>query len=266
MRDFLLYDKAGPVVTLTMNQPQVRNALTGNTAVEEFVDAFARVSADDSVRVVIVTGAGPAFSSGGNLKDMRRYFTEKVDPVKTRNEYRLGIQRLALAAYNVEVPTIAAVNGPAIGAGCDLACMCDIRIASERATFAESFVKVGLIPGDGGAWLLPRAVGMSRAAEMAFTGDTLTAAEALACGLVSRVVADADLLAAARALAARIAANPGQALRMTKRLLREAQHVRLETLLEISAGFQALAHTTRQHEEAVTAFLEKRPPVFSEDG
>jgi len=262
MADFLQYDKAGPVVTLTMNRPDVRNALTGNTAVEEFVAAFARVSRDDSVRAVIVTGAGPAFSSGGNLKDMRRYFGGKVDPVKTRNEYRHGIQRLTLAAYEVEVPTIAAVNGPAIGAGCDLACMCDLRIASERATFAESFVKVGLIAGDGGAWLLPRIVGMSRAAEMAFTGDALGAAEALACGLVSRVVPEPELMAEAQRLAARIACNPGQALRMTKRLLREAQHARLESVLEMAASFQALAHTTRDHEEAVTAFLEKRPPRF----
>ena len=265
MAEFLRYEKTGPVVTLTMNQPLVRNALTGNTAVDEFVEAFRRVSVDDSVRVVIVTGAGPAFSSGGNLKDMRRYFTEDVDPVKTRNEYRHGIQRLTLAAYGVEVPTIAAVNGPAIGAGCDLACMCDIRIASERATFAESFVKIGLVPGDGGAWLLPRVIGASRAAEMSFTGDALSASDALSCGLVSRVVPHDELLAEAHRLASRIAANPGQALRMTKRLLREAQHVRLETLLELSASFQALAHTTRQHQEAVEAFLEKRPPVFSDD-
>jgi enoyl-CoA hydratase/carnithine racemase len=162
----------------------------------------------------------------------------------------------------VEVPTIAAVNGPAIGAGCDLACMCDIRIASERASFAESFVKVGLVAGDGGAWLLPRIVGMSRAAEMSFTGEPLSAAEALQCGLVSRVVPEQELLPEARKLAAKIASNPGQALRMTKRLLREGQHSRLESVLEMAAALQSLAHTTHDHEEAVTAFLEKRPPVF----
>ena len=266
MSDFLLYEKAGHVVTLTMNQPDVRNALTGNSAAQEFVGAFDQISADASVRAVIITGAGTAFSSGGNLKDMRRFFTEPLPPpVKTRHEYRHGIQRLVLAVYNTEVPTIAAVNGPAIGAGCDLACMCDIRIASERATFAESFVRVGLIPGDGGAWLLPRAVGMSRAAEMAFTGDAISATEALACGLVSRVVPHEALMPEARRLAERIAANPGEALRMTKRLLREGQHSRLESLLEISASFQALAHTTPQHAEAVTALLEKRPPAFTDD-
>jgi enoyl-CoA hydratase/carnithine racemase len=143
--------------------------------------------------------------------------------------------------------------------------MCDIRIASEAASFAESFVKVGLIPGDGGAWLLPRVVGMSKAAEMTFTGDAVNAAEALACGLVSLVVPVDRLMDEARSLASRIVANPGGALRLSKRLLREGQHMRLESLLEMSAGFQALAHKTPQHVEAVNAFVEKRKPVFGDD-
>ena len=258
MKPFLLFEQTEGVVTLTMNQPEVRNVLTGNSAVDEFVEACSRINADASVKVVIVTGAGTAFSAGGNVKDMQRYLDQNIDPVTIRQEYREGIQRLPLALYNLEVPTIAAVNGPAIGAGCDLACMCDIRLASENATFAESFIKVGLIPGDGGAWLLPRVVGMSQAAEMTFTGDSISAATALQCGLVSRVVPLQDLVAEAGHLAERIAANPGPTLRMTKRLLREGQHVRLETLLEMSAGFQALAHKTRQHKEAVLAFIEKR--------
>jgi enoyl-CoA hydratase/carnithine racemase len=186
-------------------------------------------------------------------------------PLALRTWYREGIQRVATALYNLEVPTIAAVNGPAIGAGCDLTCMCDIRIASEAASFAESFVKVGLIPGDGGAWLLPRVVGMSKAAEMTFTGDAVNAAEALACGLVSLVVPVDRLMDEARSLASRIVANPGGALRLSKRLLREGQHMRLESLLEMSAGFQALAHKTPQHVEAVNAFVEKRKPVFGDD-
>ncbi len=264
MNSFLRYDQTGSIVTLTMNQPDTRNVLTGNTAVEEFVAACARINADASVRAVIVTGAGTAFSAGGNVRDMQRYFKDDIDPVKIREEYRNGIQRLPLALYNLDVPTIAAVNGHAIGAGCDLACMCDIRIASDSARFAESFVKVGIIPGDGGAWLLPRVVGMSKAAEMAFTGEAIDAREALACGLVSQVVPSAELLAAANKLAQRIAVNPGNTLRMTKRLLREGQHSRLESLLEISASFQALAHKTPQHREAVMAFVEKRPPVFGD--
>jgi len=122
--------------------------------------------------------------------------------------------------------------------------MCDIRIAADSAKFAESFVKVGIVPGDGGAWLLPRAVGMSKAAEMSFTGDAISAAEALQCGLVSRVVPAGELMETAYALARRIASNPAPTLRLTKKLLREGQHVRLDTLLELSAAFQALAHKT----------------------
>ena len=265
MESFLLVEKNLGVVTMTMNQPEVRNALTGNTAVEDFVAACADISADSSVRAVILTGAGSAFSSGGNVANMRRYFDDAHDGASIRDEYRYGIQRLTLAVYNLEVPIIAAVNGAAIGAGCDLACMCDIRIASEKAFFAESFVKVGLVPGDGGAWLLPRVVGMSRASEMAFTGDAVSAEDALAYGLVSRVVPAERLLDEANQLASRIAANPGKVLRMTKRLLRESQNTRLETLLEMSASFQAIAHKTTQHREAVEAFIGKRPPQFSDD-
>ncbi len=167
-----------------------------------------------------------------------------------------------MALYELDVPVICAVNGPAIGAGLDLTCMCDIRICSETATFAESFVRVGIVPGDGGAWLLPRAVGMAKAAEMSFTGEAISAQEALACGLVSRVVPADQLLPTARALAEKIAANPGAVMRMTKRLLREGQGATLATLLELSAGYQAIAHKTADHREAVTAFIEKRAPRF----
>ncbi len=263
MSTFLNIERDGAILTLTMNQPATRNALTGNTAVDEFVQACADIARDTSVRAVIITGAGPVFSSGGNVKDMQRFFGHDLSPEVIREEYRQGIQRIPKALYNLDVPTICAVNGAAIGAGLDLTCMCDIRIASDTATFAESFVKVGIVPGDGGAWLLPRAVGMSKASEMAFTGEALTAQEALACGLVSRVVPADALMAEARKLAAKIAANPGGVLRMTKRLLREGQNSTLESLLELSAGYQAIAHKTADHEEAVRAFMEKRPPKFA---
>ena len=263
MSTFLQSSRDGGVLTLTMNQPETRNALTGNTAVQELVDACAAITRDAGIRCVILTGAGPVFSSGGNVKDMRRFFEQDLSPELIREEYRNGIQRIPRALYNLDVPVIAAVNGAAIGAGLDLACMCDIRIASDRATFAESFVKVGIVPGDGGAWLLPRVVGMSKASEMAFTGEAINAAEALACGLVSRVVAPEALLVEAQKLAAKIAANPGGVLRMTKRLLREGQRSTLESLLELSAGYQAIAHKTPDHQEAVMAFLQKRKPVFA---
>ena len=256
MGDFLDYEQDGAVVTLTMNNPEERNALSGHGQYRDFVDACERIKGDDSVSVVILTGAGTAFSAGGNVKDMRdRKGLSAGTAYEIRNNYRRDIQNIPLNLYDLDVPTIAAVNGAAIGAGCDLACMCDIRIASERAKFAESFVKLGIIPGDGGAWLLPRLVGQSKAAELTFTGDTIDAAEALACGLVSKVVPAEALMDEARALAARMAANPGHSLRMAKRLLREGQHVRLDTLLEMSAAFQAIAHHTEEHDQAIDALL-----------
>lgn len=262
MSQFLKYEQQGKIVTLTMDQPEQRNPLTGNTAIPEFIAACERITEDQSVSVVILTGADPAFCAGGDVKNMQRYFIDDMDPADIRHEYRAGIQRLAKAVYQLEVPVIAAVNGVAVGAGCDLTCMCDIRIASEKAKFSEVFVKLGIVPGDGGAWLLPRAVGASKAAEMAFTGEMVNAEDALACGLVSRVVPHDQLLAEANALAERIAANPGQALRMAKRLLREGETTNFEALLELSAGFQAIAHKSAQHKEAVMAFVEKRKPNF----
>ena len=259
---FLSIQRDGAILTLTMSQPETRNALTGNTAVDEFVQVCEDVRKDASVKVVILTAEGPIFSSGGNVKDMKRFFDDALTPDLIREEYRQGIQRIPKALYNLDVPVICAINGPAVGAGLDLTCMCDIRIASEKATFAESFVRVGIVPGDGGAWLLPRAVGMARASEMAFTGEAIDAQQALAWGLVSRVVPHDDLLTEARALAAKIAANPGAVMRMTKRLLREGERSSLESLLEISAGYQAIAHKTVDHREAVTAFIEKRAPRF----
>ena len=256
---FVLYEQSGAVVTLTLNKPEERNALSTPEQWAEVVAACERVRADMGVKAVILTGAGSAFCAGGNVKDMRdKKGIAAGSPNDIREGYRAGIQRIPLALYNLDVPTIAAVNGPAIGAGCDLACMCDIRIASTKAKFAESFVKLGIIPGDGGAWLLPRTVGMSKAAELTFTGDTIDAAEALACGMVSRVVAPEELLPAAQALALKIAANPGPALRMAKRLLREGQHLRLDSLLEMSAAFQAVAHHTPEHDAALAAFLQPK--------
>jgi enoyl-CoA hydratase/carnithine racemase len=264
MTPFLQTTREGAIVTLTMNQPETRNALTGNNAVQEFVDACDAIRLDTTIRCVIITGAGPVFCSGGNVKDMQRFFNQDIKPDLIREEYRNGIQRLPKALYNLDVPVIAAINGPAIGAGLDLTCMCDIRIASDKATFAESFVKVGIVPGDGGAWLLPRAVGMSKASEMAFTGEALNAQEALACGLVSRVVAPEALMDEALKLARKITANPGAVLRMTKRLLREGERSSLESLLELSAGYQAIAHKTAAHKEAVMSFVEKRPAKFED--
>lgn len=252
------------IVILTLNRPAIRNPISEKEMVDAMVETFTRLDADLEARVVILTGAGTAFSSGGNLRTMGRGGSLGGGiPAQTRREYRTGIQRLPMLLESLEIPIIAAVNGPAIGAGCDLACMCDIRIAGESAVFAESFVKVGLVPGDGGAWLLPRVVGFAKATEMALTGDSVTAAEALAMGLVSRVVPDAELMEAAMGVASRIAANPPHVVRLTRRLLREASAMNLSTVLEMSASMQAVAHATEDHQEAVSAMLERRKPVFA---
>ncbi|RJG02423.1 crotonase/enoyl-CoA hydratase family protein [Noviherbaspirillum sedimenti] len=262
MSAFLRYEQDDHVVTLTMDEPERRNPLTGNSAVSDFIEAIKRIENDPSVRAVILTGAGSAFSSGGNIKDMERQSSGDVSGIQIRQEYRQGIQRLAHALFNLEVPVIAAVNGAALGAGLDLACMCDIRIASVNAKFAESFAKIGIVPGDGGAWLLQRTIGLSRAAEMTFTAQVIDAQLALEWNLVSRVVPPEELLPTARNLALKIAANPPHAVRLAKRLMREAIHARLDTVLELSAAYQALSHQTVDHREAVAAFLEKREPVF----
>jgi enoyl-CoA hydratase/carnithine racemase len=257
MTPFLDVSRAGAVVTVRLNRPDEHNALTDSGQMNEFSDLCAQLRADQSVRAMILTGAGASFCAGGNIKHMNeRSGMFAGSPYTLRNGYRDGIQRIPLALYELEVPIIAAVNGPAIGAGLDLACMCDIRLASQTARFAESFVKLGIIPGDGGAWLLPRIIGMPRATLMALTGDTIDSARALEWGLITESLPADRLLPAAQALAERIAANPSHALRLTKRLLREGQHMRLDSLLELSAAYQALAHHTDEHVAAIAAFVE----------
>lgn len=264
MTDAILFEKKSKIVTLTLNRPETRNSLSSEEMYDGFEDACDRIGRDQGVSCVILTGAGSAFSSGGNVKDMaKRAKLSKAKPAHTRHMYREGIQRIPLALHRLEVPVIAAVNGPAIGAGCDLTLMCDIRIASDRARFAESFVKMGLIPGDGGAWFLPRLIGPSRAAEMIFTGDMIDAATALEYGLVSRVVPHDALMSEAQALARRIVVNPPQTLRMGKRLLRESEFSRLDSLLDMSAALQALSQTLDDHGEAANAFVERRKPRFT---
>ncbi len=260
----VVFERVGAIVTLTLNKPETRNPTTDAEILEGLNDACARIDADAGIGCVILTGAGKAFSAGGNLKHMRdREGGFGGNAAEVSDKYRQGIQRTTLALYNLEVPTIAAVNGPAYGAGCDMACACDIRVAADNAVFAENFVKIGLISGDGGSWLLPRAVGVSRACEMTFTGDPVDASTALAWGLVSRVVPGHELMDTALQLAGRIASNPPRQLRMAKRLLREGQVTRLDSLLELAAALQGACHQTRDHAEAVDAFFAKRPPKFT---
>lgn len=264
MTDKLLIEQHDGIALLTLNMPEQRNPITDSDMVEEICAAMDWLNDDQSIRCAILTGAGSAFSSGGNLKHMRdKQGIFGGDAVAVRNAYRKGIQRVAKAVWSVEVPLIAAVNGPAYGAGCDLTLFCDIRIASQTAVFAENFVNVGIVSGDGGAWILPRVVGLSRAAEMAFTADPIDAETALAWGLVSRVTTPEALLDTARALAQRIARNPPRQLRLTKRLMREGTASTLDQLLELSAAYQGAVHQTADHAEAVAALLERREGRFT---
>ncbi len=260
---FLARERHDHVLLLTMSSPETRNALTGPDQFDDFERTCAEVNDDPSVRCVVLTGAGSAFCAGGNVKDMRdRKGLFAGDPFDQADAYRKGIQRIPRAIHALNVPVIAAVNGPAVGAGCDLATMCDIRIAARTASFAESFVKLGIIPGDGGAWFLPRAVGYSNACKMAFSGDPVSADEALAMGLVSEVVDNESLLDRALALAASIAANPPHAVRLTKQLMRASEKASLNELLDMSAAYQAICHAEPDHREAVAAFFEKRPGKY----
>lgn len=259
----ILTEKRGHIAILTLNRPDAMNALGAPGDGDQVAEACAAINADRDIRAVVLTGAGRAFSAGGDVKAMKaREGAFAGNGVELRDGYRNNIHRVVRSIYGLEVPSIAAVNGPAIGLGCDVACMTDIRIAAEGAKFGVTFLKLGLIPGDGGAWLLPRTIGMSRAAELLFTGDVVDAATAETWGLVSKVVPAESLLDEAVALAERIAQQPPHALRLAKSLLKHGQTTSYDTLMEMSAAAQAISHLTEDHMEGVTALLEKRPATF----
>lgn len=247
------------VATLTLDRDDVRNALTGTALTGDILAVAQWVNRCEDVSALIITGAGAAFSSGGNVKDMAERggdFAGNVAEVTAR--YRAGIQRIPLALQDVEVPIIAAVNGPAIGAGFDLANMADLRIASEKAKFGETFLNLGIIPGDGGAWFMQRQIGYQRAFELTLSGRIIDATEALALGIVLDVVAPDQLLTRAVQLADRFAAQPPKALRLTKRLMKLAQRMELKDFLDLCAAFQGMCHNEPEHLAAVQRFLAKQ--------
>ncbi len=254
----------GRVATLTFNRDDVRNELTGTRLVDDIENVVNWINANEAVSVLVMTGAGKAFSAGGNVKHMlHREGTFGGDVYAVQKQYREGIQRIPLAMHRLEVPSIAAMNGAAVGAGFDLACMCDIRIAASSSAMGETFINLGIIPGDGGAWFLQRLIGYQRAAELTFSGRVLSAEDALSLGIVLEVVDGGALLARAHELARSFAAKPPQALRLTKRLMKSAQRQELADFLEHCAVFQGMCHNTGDHIEAVASFIEKRPPQFS---
>lgn len=242
----------GRVARLTMSRPEVRNALTGTGVLERLLEHIDDLKDRSDLSVLVLTGAGSAFSAGGNIKDMRageNLFAGSARQIA--ESYRTSVLRLMRSISDLDLVTIAAVNGPAVGGGCDLALLCDLRVASTEARFAQPVVDLGLVPGDGGAWILPRIVGWQRASEILFTGRTVDAEEALRLGMVLQVVEPADLLGMVSELASVIAAKPPNALRLTKRLLRHARHTAFDAFLDMTAAFQAIAHHTDEHHKAV---------------
>jgi enoyl-CoA hydratase/carnithine racemase len=250
----------GRVAVLTFNRDDMRNALTGTGIADDICVALEWTSGAD-VSVLILTGAGSAFSAGGNIKAMReRAVTSSA--AEMEQYYRRGVQRIPRAMAAAEIAVIAAVNGPAIGAGFDLVNMCDICIASTQAQFGETFVNLGLMAGDGGGWFLQRAVGAQRAAELTLTGRLVRAEEAAQIGIALEVTDPERLLPRAKEIAGQIAAKPPLAVRYAKRALRLAQDQPLAQHLDACASFQAALQKTEDHLEALAAFFEKRPGQF----
>lgn len=251
------------IATITLNDPESRNPITSSEMVEAIVSNIDNVNNNPDVSVMILTGADPAFSAGGDVKAMAKP-SPPFDrpPIGIANSYIEGIQRIPLALYNMDIPTIAAVNGAAIGAGCDLAMMCDMRIASEKAKFGEVFVNLGLIPGDAGSWFMIRRLGYQKCAELTFSGRLVEAQEALELGMVLEVAPHEQLMQQAMERASVIAVKPPQTVRVAKRLMRQAERMDLPDYLSSAAAYQALMHNTEDHKEAITALIDKRDPTF----
>ena len=262
MSKSVLYEQDDRIVKITLNRPDTRNALSGDI-IEGLVEYIQKADKDKNVGCVILTGAGKSFSSGGNLQEIKDMTTkDQMTQAQLEDWYRFGIQKIPLTMNSIDVPVVAAVNGHAIGAGNDLCTMCDIRIAGEDAKFSESFLRIGIIPGDGGSWFLPKIIGLARANEMILTCDVLDANKALDWGLVSKVVPNENLIIEAQKLAYKIAAQPPEASRRAKRLLRMSQNVPLQDALEMAASQQSMLQQLDDHREAIDALLEKRKPNY----
>ena len=257
------YEVCGRCALVTLDRPEARNAFS-ESMVESLVSAIDAAEADPHIRCVVLTGAGKAFSAGGDLKRMRdKEGMFEGGPIGLKRGYEAHIQRIPRRFARFDKPVVAAVNGPAIGAGLDLACMADVRLATDGARFGSTFVKVGLVPGDGGAFLLARTVGLPRALDLMLTGRVIDAHEAERIGLVQRLVLHEQLVEEALAYAETIAQNAPLAVQLTKRATYRSYEADLETALELAASYQGMAQNTADHFEAVDAMLEKREPRFT---
>jgi enoyl-CoA hydratase/carnithine racemase len=254
----LLYDVNDRIAMITLNRPEKLNAFSG-PMITAWADALAEAQRDPGVNVVVVTGAGRAFCAGG---DVRRMGEGQPTALEHKDQLWEHIHRIPKTLEAVDKPVIAMVNGLAVGAGMGMCLMCDVRVASDAARFSTGYVGVGLVPGDGDTYFLPRLVGSAKALELFWTGDFVDAAEALRLGIVNRVVASAELRPATEALARRIADGPQVAIRMMKRLVYQSARLDLRTHLDLVSSHMAIVRQTADHAEGVTAFREKRPPRF----
>jgi enoyl-CoA hydratase/carnithine racemase len=254
----MLYEKAGHVAVLTLNRPEARNAFSPEM-IALWRQHLEEAKADPAVRVVVVTGKGDTFCSGGDIRDMAE---GRLKSWGMKDFLWEGVHRIVLALEDLDKPVIAAVNGAAMGAGMDMAIMCDLRVCSDRARLAESYIMMGLVPGDGGAYFLPRLVGAAKALELLWTGAVLSAEEALRIGVVNRVVPHDRLMEETMRLAEEIASKPPLAVRMMKRAVYQAQTSSLRAHLDYISSQVSLLSETGDHQEAARAFLEKRKPDF----
>jgi 2-(1,2-epoxy-1,2-dihydrophenyl)acetyl-CoA isomerase len=257
----LVVETTANVCTITLNRPDSLNSLNG-AMTAELAKVLRQLQRDDRVRCVVLTGAGRAFCSGQDLGDLKRKYADPAHVPHLGEDIKRRYNPVILGLRDLEKPVIAAVNGVAAGAGASLALACDLRIASDKASFIEVFVNVGLVPDSGSTFFLPRLVGLGKALELCFTGDKVSAAEALTLGIVNKVVSGEELMKAAADLAGRLAKMPTRALGLTKRLLYRSLHSDLDTQLQAEAFAQETAGLTGDHREGVAAFFEKRPPSF----
>jgi len=253
--------KANHIATITLNRPDRMNALS-TTMLRELIAAVNDVASDDDTRVVILAAAGKVFCSGADVSEGGKTSGLSGTPNEMRRNLQETYQSVALGLRRLYKPTIAMVNGAAVGAGCDFAFACDMRVGSERAKFRNGFVKVGLIPGGGGTWLYTRLMGLGRGLEFLFTGDFLEAEEAQRIGVLNKLVPDGELEGATMELARKIAQNPPLAVQTSKMMAYRALDTDLEAALEMSAAYQALALSSEDHREGVNAFMEKREGQF----